>query len=68
MINLDQRYHDYLLGSKKFHIDGNDETVKGYGWSCDGSKIIGYYVLTESYKVHYNLQEVFVKLEVLDKI
>ena len=46
-------------------IDGKREKVKGYGYSCDGNKIIGYYVTTESYKIYYNLQEEFQKLEMI---
>jgi len=41
MINLDERYHSYLDGSKKMRIDGVEERVKAYGWHCDGSDIIG---------------------------
>ena len=41
MINLDQRYLEYLKGHKKLRIDGLEETVKAYGWSCDGNDIIG---------------------------
>ena len=40
MINLDARYHDYLQGSsKKFRIDGIEESVKGYGYTDDGKSI-----------------------------
>ena len=63
MINLDQRYLEYLKGHKKLRIDGLEETVKAYGWYCDGNNIIGYYVLTENYKLHYNLEEAFIKME-----
>lgn len=65
MINLDQRYLSYLQGDKKLRIDGIEESVIGYGWSCDGSKIIGYYVLTDRHKLHYNLQEAFTGMEML---
>ncbi len=51
MIPLDQKYQSYLDGSKTMMIDGKREKVKGYGYSCDGNKIIGYYVTTESYKI-----------------
>ena len=63
MINLDDRYHSYLSGSKKMRIDGVDERVKGYGWSDDGKEIIGHYVVTDNYKLHYNMDAVFIKLE-----
>ena len=42
MINLDERYHDYLNGSKKLRIDGVDERLSAYGWHCDGNDIKGY--------------------------
>ena len=44
MINLDERYHDYLGGKKKFRIDNKEEKVDAYGWNCDGNDIVGYYV------------------------
>ena len=62
MINLDERYHSYLDGSKKMRIDGVEEKVKAYGWHCDGSDIVGYYVTTESYQLLYNMQGVFTKM------
>jgi len=62
MINLDERYHSYLDGSKKMRIDGVEEKVKAYGWHCDGSDIIGHYVTTESYQLLYNMQGVFTKM------
>jgi|TARA_B000000557_G_C20446023_1_gene305143 hypothetical protein len=63
MINLDQRYHDYLTGDKKFRIDGLEEKVTGYGYHCDGSDILGYYVATENHKLYYNMKEQFIKKE-----
>jgi hypothetical protein len=65
MINLDERYHSYLSGQKKFRIDNVEECVKGYGFECDGSSIIGYYVLTENYRLSYNLKEQFKYMEPL---
>ena len=62
MINLDERYHSYLDGSKKMRIDGVEEKVKAYGWHCDGSDIVGHYVATESYQLLYNMQGVFTKM------
>ena len=62
MINLDERYHSYLDGSKKMRIDGVEERVKAYGWHCDGSDIVGHYVTTESYQLLYNMQGVFTKM------
>lgn len=65
MINLDERYHSYLTGQKKFRIDDIEESVKGYGYECDGSSIVGYYVLTENHKLYYNLNEQFNRMEKL---
>jgi len=62
MINLDERYHSYLDGSKKMRIDGMEERVKAYGWHCDGNDIIGHYVTTENYRLTYNMQGVFTKM------
>ena len=65
MINLDERYHDYLNGSKKLRIDGVDERLNAYGWHCDGNEIKGYYLTTENYKLFYNMNEQFIKMETL---
>lgn len=65
MINLDERYHDYLDGSKKLRIDGTDERLNAYGWHCDGNEIKGYYLTTENYKLFYNTNEQFIKMEAL---
>ena len=65
MINLDERYHSYLDGRKKMRIDGVEERVKAYGWHCDGNDIKGYYLTTENYKLYYNLNEQFLKMEPL---
>ena len=46
-------------------IDGVPEKVKGYGWHDDGKDIIGHYVITENYKLYYNMNEQFVKMEAL---
>ena len=68
MINLDERYHDYLKGSKKLRIDGVNERLQGYGWHCDGNNIMGYYLTTENYKLFYNMNEQFVRMESLKKV
>ncbi len=65
MINLDERYHGYLNGSKKLRIDGVDERLNAYGWHCDGNEIKGYYLTTENYKLYYNMNEQFLKMEAL---
>jgi len=68
MINLDERYHDYLDGSKKLRINGVDEKLQAYGWHCDGNEIKGYYLTTENYKLYYNMDEQFVKLEAIREV
>ena len=65
MINLDERFHSYLHGPKKMRIDGVDESVKSYGWEDDGKDIIGYYVNTENYQLHYTKVGVFLRMEAL---
>ena len=68
MINLDERYHSYLDGSKKMRIDGVGEKVKGYGWRDDGSSIIGHYVITENYKLYYDKQGSFETMKALEEL
>ena len=65
MINLDERYHSYLDGSKKMRIDGIEEQVQAYGWHCDGNDIMGHYVTTENFKLFYDMQGIFTKMETL---
>lgn len=65
MINLDEKYHSYLELGKSLKIDGVNEKVRGYGYTCDGNDITGYYLTTENYKLYYNLNEQFIKLEAL---
>jgi len=68
MINLDEKFHNYLeKGGKTFRIDGVNEPLTGYGYHCDGSDIIGYWVNTLNYKLFYNLNEQFLKMEPLNK-
>ena len=68
MINLDERYHDYLDGSKKLRINGVEERLQAYGWHCDGNEIKGYYLTTENYKLYYNMEEQFVKMEAIREV
>nr|BAR31264.1 hypothetical protein [uncultured Mediterranean phage uvMED]BAR31305.1 hypothetical protein [uncultured Mediterranean phage uvMED] len=68
MINLDERYHSYLMTNKCFYIDGVCEKVKGYGYNCDNTDIIGYYVLTTKHKLFYNLEEKFLRKELLPTV
>ena len=65
MINHDDRYHSYLNGSKTMRIDGVNEKIRGYGWEDDGKDIIGYYVTTENYQLHYSKDGVFLSMEAL---
>ena len=68
MINLDEKFHNYLeKGGKTFRIDGVNEPLTGYGYNCDGNDIIGYWVNTTNYKLYYNLNEQFLKMEPLNK-
>ena len=68
MINLDERYHDYLDGSKKLRINGVEERLQAYGWHCDGNEIKGYYLTTENYKLYYNMDEQFVKMVAIKEV
>ena len=63
MINLDARYHEYLHTDKCFTINGACEKVIAYGWTDDGSTIDGYYVLTNNYKLRYNLKEQCISMQ-----
>ena len=68
MIILDEKFHDYLeKGGKTFRIDGVDEPLRGYGYNCDGNDIVGYYVTTRHYKLYYNMNEQFLKMEPLNQ-
>jgi len=49
-------------------IDGNDERVIAYGWHCDGNDITGHYVTTENYKLFYNMEGIFKRMDVLEKV
>ncbi len=68
MINLDERYHDYLSGQKTLRIDGSQEKLTGYGYHCDGNDITGYYVTTKTHRLLYNLQEQFIKMEPIRQV
>ena len=65
MINLDDRSHSYLGGSKTMRLAGVNEQIKGYGWEYDGKDIIGYYVTSENYQLHYSKDGVFLSMEAL---
>ena len=65
MINLDERYHEYLQGSKKLRIDGVEERITSYGFTDNGSDIDGYYLTTKNYQLKYNLQGVFLRMKAL---
>jgi len=68
MINLDDRYHSYLSGDKRMTIDGVKERVRGYGWTDDGKQIDGHYVITDNYKLYYNMDAVFVRMKALREL
>ncbi len=63
MINLDARYESYLHSNKCFTIDGACEKVIAYGWTDNGSTIDGYYVLTNNYKLQYNMKEQCISMQ-----
>ncbi len=65
MLNLDERYHSYLSGSKRLRIDGVEEKVKAYGYTDDGSDIVGYYLQTENYRLEYSLEGIFLRMNAL---
>ena len=68
MINLDEKYQSYLENPHKgLTIDGAKERVTGFGYIDDGKTITGYYVKTENYKLYYNNDEQFLKMEALRK-
>jgi hypothetical protein len=49
-------------------IDGVEERVKNYGYHCDGNDITGYYVVTENYKLFYNMNAQFLKMQPLREL
>ena len=65
MVNLDERYHDYLINGKLIRMDGISEKLIGYGWHCDGNEIKGYYLTTENHKLYYNNNQVYQYIEPL---
>ena len=69
MFNLDQKYESYVRnGNKKLRIDGIEERVRGYGYTDDGKDITGHYVITENYKLFYNRDAEFLKMEALREL
>ena len=68
MLNLDERYHSYLHADKKMRIDGVGEKVTAYGYRDDGSSIIGHYVITENYKLYYDMEGAFVRMKALKEL
>ena len=68
MINLDEKYHSYLIGEKKLRIDGIEEKVVAYGYTDNGSNIDGYYLTTPNYKLNYTLQGIFVKMTAINQV
>jgi len=69
MVNLDERYQSYLMNpEKKFRIDGVGERVKAYGWHCEDGSIVGHYVTTENYKLFYNMNEQFIRMQPIREV
>tara|TARA_B100001778_G_scaffold322157_1_gene314231 strand:+ start:623 stop:829 length:207 start_codon:yes stop_codon:yes gene_type:complete len=68
MINLDEKFSNYMGSKTKvFRIDGVNEPLTGYGYQCDGNDIVGYWVNTTNYKLYYNMNEQFLKMEALNE-
>ena len=68
MINLDEKYHSYLKGTKKLRIDGIEEKVVAYGYTDNGSNIDGYYLTTPNYRLKYTLKGIFVKMTAINEV
>ena len=67
MINLEDKYQSYIGNPNKgLTIDGVRESVTGYGYYCDGNDIKGYWGSTTNYKLYYNTNEQFIKMEALN--
>jgi len=49
-------------------IDGGAERVKAYGYTDNGKEITGHYVVTDNYKLYYDKEAVFLKLEPLKEL
>ena len=68
MINLEEKYSSYIGNpSKGLTIDGVKERVTGYGYHCDGNDIKGYWVSTTNYKLYYNTNEQFIKMDPINQ-
>ena len=63
MKNLHQTYGHYLHTDRLLDDHGINERVLSYGWTDDGEKLTGYYVLTEHHHLYYNLKD-----QLIDKI
>ena len=68
MINLDRRYESYLHGSKKLRIDGKEHQVRAYGYTDDGKRIDGYYLITDEHQLYYNNDAQFLRMEPLEEV
>ena len=69
MINLDQKYESYVRnGDKKLRIDGEEQRVRGYGFTDNGKEIDGYYLTTDNHTLYYNKNEQFLRMEALEKV
>jgi|TARA_B100001996_G_scaffold314376_1_gene256957 hypothetical protein len=49
-------------------IDGGAERVKAYGYTDNGKEITGHYVVTDNYKLYYDKEAVFLKLEPIEEV
>ena len=61
MKNLHQTYGHYLHTDKLLDDHDINERVLSYGWTDDGEKLTGYYVLTEHHHLYFNLKDQLVE-------
>ena len=62
VINLHQKFNHYLHTEKTLDLQDVNEKVIGYGWTDDGSDLTGYYILTETHVLYYNMDDEFVSI------
>ena len=69
MFNLDQKYESYVRnGDKKLRIDGEEHSLRGYGFTDNGKEFDGYYLTTDNHTLYYNKKEQFLRMEALKEV
>ena len=69
MFNLDQKYESYVRnGDKKLRIDGEEHSLRGYGFTDNVKEIDGYYLTTDNHTLYYNKEEQFLRMEALAEV